>query len=305
MLKTSELISLFRPLNLMIIALTMYVTRYAIIFPFLELNSVSFQRSHPFFLMLVLSIILLTAYGYIVNDMADVKSDEINQKLKVDFRDESKLSKAQNVSFLLLVIGLFLGFSATYLTKNWMLLILIFFIAFSVWFYSKQLKRFVFLGNLIVAFLCGLVPLLVAIFDLTALADNYRESKLIYYVLGGSKIVGESFYIYLFNLCLIFGAFAFLLNLKREIVKDIEDSKGDALSGYNSIAVNFGKTVAYNVSMVIGVITLLLVLMLMLRMVIPVFEDVHLSIMIFSIFSFVMLPLIQSVFLDYYKKAKR
>lgn len=304
-MKVKELISISRPANLLIIGLTMYTTRYAIIYPYMNWNQVSFSESHTYFLMLVISIILITAYGYITNDLADYHSDKINQKLKIDLGNEEKRSYAQNASFLIVITGIFFGFVSAIIAKNWMLMILIFFVAFSVWFYSGQLKKFLFIDNLIVAFLCGLVPLLVAIFDLPSLADYYSDKKMIYYLFGGDKIVGESFYIYLFNLCLTFGIFAFLINLKREIIKDIEDMKGDVQAGYQSIAINFGKTFAFRMSFIIGIILIIFIMYVILSGIIPFVEESRLPIFLLVIFACILLPLVQSMFLDLKENAEK
>jgi 4-hydroxybenzoate polyprenyltransferase len=71
-------------------------------------------------------------------------------------------------------------------------------------------------GNLVVAFVSALVPLLVSITNADYLRSLYQES------LAYTPIVGQ-LYLWLGA----FAAFAFLLTLAREMVKDIEDIDGD------------------------------------------------------------------------------
>jgi len=88
-----------------------------------------------------------------------------------------------------------------------------------LWFYSMYFKRKLILGNLLVAFLTGIVPMYVLLFN--------REVSL-------SD----------FNGCIVaaFALYAFWLNLIREIVKDLADVDGDLLLNSKSMPISFGVT---------------------------------------------------------------
>src|ERR1700752_1576505 len=81
-------IHLIRFNNLVVIALTMLVTRYCMIQPILAVQhaNIQLQLSHTDFGLLVLSTLLIAAAGYIINDYFDVKTDRINkpEKLYID-----------------------------------------------------------------------------------------------------------------------------------------------------------------------------------------------------------------------------
>ena len=70
---------LIRWQNLLIIALTQYMTRYFLIQPFYKLQQLQLQLSNLDFFLLVLVTVVIAAGGYIINDYFDVKIDFINK----------------------------------------------------------------------------------------------------------------------------------------------------------------------------------------------------------------------------------
>ncbi|MCF6185104.1 MAG: UbiA family prenyltransferase, partial [Bacteroidales bacterium] len=72
-------LKLIRIKNLIIIAATQYLMRYAVIFPILESRGYKSQFSDFNFFLLVLTTILLAAAGYAINDYFDTKTDLINR----------------------------------------------------------------------------------------------------------------------------------------------------------------------------------------------------------------------------------
>ena len=83
-MKTPKITHLFRPLNLVIIGLTMYFLRWGLLKPMLgfisnmvEIEIVS-QIPELWFGLLVLSVLLIAAGGYIINDVRDIKEDKLN-----------------------------------------------------------------------------------------------------------------------------------------------------------------------------------------------------------------------------------
>ena len=70
---------LIRYKNLLMVLLTMILTKYALINSFISdpsLTSIDF-------IILSLSILFITAGGYIINDLYDIEADTINKPLKV------------------------------------------------------------------------------------------------------------------------------------------------------------------------------------------------------------------------------
>ena len=78
MSKIISFLKLIRLKNLIIVALTQVLIKFSLINPFLD----DFVLSNKEFYLLVLATIFITASGYIINDIYDVKTDEINKDNK-------------------------------------------------------------------------------------------------------------------------------------------------------------------------------------------------------------------------------
>jgi 4-hydroxybenzoate polyprenyltransferase len=116
-----------------------------------------------------------------------------------------------------------------------------------LYFYSASYKRQFLIGNILVAFLTAMVPMLVVFYEWPALYRYYTinaivlpKFNLIIYWIGG------------------FALFAFLTNLIREIIKDTEDFEGDIAYGRNTIPVVIGVVSAKIVSISLAIITIIL-----------------------------------------------
>ncbi len=189
--------------NLLMIGLTQYM---AVIFlaGYPE-NWVNMLYDFQLFL-LSSSTIIIAAAGYIINDYYDVKIDYVNKPERVVV---GKLIKRRVVlvshSFLNF-IGIGIGF---YLSTS--VGIINFFAAFLLWLYSNRLKHIAFVGNFTISLLSGLALVVVAF---------YYKSNV--------------------NLILNYAVFAFSITLIREIVKDLEDLRGDERFGSRTLPVILG-----------------------------------------------------------------
>ena len=76
-------IKLIRYPNLLIIVLTQYLFRYAIMIPILNIENIKPAFSDVDFALLVFSTILIAAAGYIINDYFDMRTDRINKPHKM------------------------------------------------------------------------------------------------------------------------------------------------------------------------------------------------------------------------------
>ncbi len=101
-----------------------------------------------------------------------------------------------------------------------------------LWFYSSYYKRRTGFGNLLVAFLVALVPIYVLCYNFSFFEEPY------YIYQNGFKlnISGNWFY----AVIVITAGFAFLINLIREIVKDIMDVRGDLRLGAKTLPIKYG-----------------------------------------------------------------
>ena len=148
----------------------------------------------PGFLALTFSTVCIAAAGYIINDYYDVKIDAIN---KPDRLLVGRIIRRRRAMFAHLVLS-FVGVVIGALLMVWVGLINLGAVLL-LWGYSARLKKMLLIGNIVIALLSASMLLVVAVYD-----DMLNKTTLGY------------------------ALFAFLISLIREIIKDIEDMKGDA-----------------------------------------------------------------------------
>lgn len=192
-----------RPINLLIVALAQFMAAYFLVET--SPSGIPVLQDYRLYL-LVLSTLIITAAGYMINDYYDVKIDYVNRPHEVVV---GKVIK-RRVILVLHTIFNFSGIALGYLVSP-RIAFINFLAAFLLWLYSNELKRRPFIGNLTVALLTGLAIYLVAIY--------YQKSQLLVFT---------------------YAVFAFYLNLIREIIKDIEDRQGDRVHGCRTLPIVFG-----------------------------------------------------------------
>jgi 4-hydroxybenzoate polyprenyltransferase len=238
--KMRGLLTLIRLPNLLIVALTMLLMRYAVIRPLLNtmpvtmadspliVTRMTFQLGWFDFLILVLSTVLITAAGYVINDYFDIRADLINRgSIIVGHTMTRRMAMLyHNIFNVLGVIG------GTYVSARigyFWLGILFVLVSGLLYFYSATYKRQFLIGNIIVAFLTAMVPMMVVIYDAPPIYRHYAASTIgfpgvaiLFYWVGG------------------FALFAFMTTFIREIIKDMEDYKGDLALGRKTLPVTAG-----------------------------------------------------------------
>lgn len=218
-------IKLTRPLNLAIMAFTMLAIRYWLLAPFLSLPQLSPLTRDGMFLVLMLSVIFIAAGGNVINDYFDVKGDTINKPNKVIVIHELDRRTAiyghQTLTLVGLALALFYGWQTDMLT----FCAIHVFAIISLWYYSNYFKKLPLVGNLLIAALVALVPLIIGVFELLPLIREKAEVVNNYY--QGTGYNATQYFKGLFFWVLGFAVFAFAATLIREIIKDLEDTKGD------------------------------------------------------------------------------
>jgi len=157
-------------------------------------------------LLLTISTMAVAAAGYLINDYYDVKIDYINKPTRVVV---DRLLERRAVMFFHIFLNLFGIVMA--LLIGWKIALAVLFAALSLWVYSNQLKRLPFFGNLLVSSLTGVAIWIVGFF--------YQQNQL---------------------LVLIYAIFSFSFNLIREVIKDMEDIRGDANFGLRTLPIIWG-----------------------------------------------------------------
>ena len=225
---------LIRLPNLVIIAITQLFIRWFVLKPLLGVAGFNLQISPDQFFLLIMSTVLIAAGGYIINDYFDRKADLINRPGRVIVGRLIKRRYAMAFHSIFTFLGIILGSFLAYRIGQLRLSIFFVFAAGALWFYSTVYKRQLLVGNIIVAILVAIVPLMVLLFELPLLLHKYELQVL----------AGATRFTYLVAWVGSYSGFAFLLTIIREIVKDIEDYEGDAVFGRKTVPITWGVTAA-------------------------------------------------------------
>lgn len=242
--------------NLIIIALTQYLMRYAIMEPLVDQFDLELIISDFDFFLLVLSSVLIAAGGNIINDYFDLKIDRINKPEKIIIGRTIKRRVAMAAHWTFTVVG---GLMALYMSWHvglWKLVIIQGFVIFSLWEYSLRLKHMPGLGNFLIAVLAALVPLLVGFYEIPLLNGAYAADLAQVSEEYGSTVTFNSIAYWILG----FSGFAFLMTLAREIVKDIADVPGDRAYGSRTIPIAYGVGTARYIALTIQLATIAAVL---------------------------------------------
>jgi 4-hydroxybenzoate polyprenyltransferase len=253
-----DFLKLIRWQNLLMVILTMVLMRYAVLAPVINRigvilikgsgEEIPMTLQFPWydFILLIVSTVFITAGGYVINDYFDIKTDLINKGkvivgTKIPRRQAIMWHSVFNIAGV--TSGFYLSYKAGYIWLGTLFLV----VSGLLYFYSASYKRQFLIGNIIVAILTGLVPMLVVFYEWPALYKFYTlnairlpDINIIIYWVGG------------------FALFAFLTNLIREIIKDIEDFEGDIAYGRNTVPVVIGVLSSKIVSICLIIITIVL-----------------------------------------------
>jgi len=224
------ILKLIRIQNLLIVAITQYLMRFAIIRPIISLKNFELQLSEFDFLILVLSTIFLTAAGYVINDYFDTKTDEFNRPNRVIVDRLISRRSAMALHIVLNVLGVIGGFYVSHKVGHLKFGFIFILITGILWYYSTTYKRQFLVGNILVALLTALVPLLVILYEMPLL--NYAYADIL--IKENTNLNVVLYWI------LAFSFFAFITTLIREIIKDTEDFEGDNAYGRNTMPILLG-----------------------------------------------------------------
>lgn len=223
---------LTRPINLAIVAITMIVMRYAVLQNLISQTDIGMklQLSAFEFFLLVLSAVMLTAAGNIINDYFDQKVDRINRPDKVIVGKLVKRRVAivlhQSLNALALLFAIWVSYRAWY----WWPVLIPISISTLLWWYSPVFKKRVFIGNLVVAICTAAVPLWAVVYEIPELRGYYADML----------VNSEVFFSRVWSWTLVITGSAFVLTLVREAIKDIEDMQGDGDEQYRTIPIVSG-----------------------------------------------------------------
>ena len=181
--------------------------------------------------LLMMAIVLIAAGGYVINDYFDVKIDRINRPDELVVTQSVSKPAAMKLSVSLSVAGAICGIGLSWWLKSWTIGSLFIIIPGLLWFYSSSYKRLFMIGNVTIATLAALTPMLVAMVNVALLEQRYGA------ILPYTNLVHD-LYAWLGG----FALFAFLLTWIREIVKDMQDQQGDRELECHTMPIVWGET---------------------------------------------------------------
>ena len=214
--------NLIRWKNLLLIALVQLLIKYALLEPF---EVVRFTLNDFGFGLLVLATLCLAAAGNIINDIYDVETDLVNKPNKVIVSKSISEKSAYNLYIILTIIGVLLGFYISNLVGRSGFSAIFVIISALLYIYATYLKQTTLIGNILISFLVAMSLIIVGLFELLpVITEQNRETQLTFF-----KIIFD------------YSIFAFMINLLREMVKDIEDINGDYKAEMKTLPIVIGR----------------------------------------------------------------
>ena len=225
----SDIMRLVRWSNLLFLAALVWLMEKWVAVPILDQLAFGEQLPGSILLLIMLATVFIAAGGYVINDYFDVKIDRINRPDKLIVTRSISKPAAMHLSLWLSGIGIVCGIVAAILLRSLTIGILFILVPGLLWFYSSSYKRLFMIGNLIIALLAALTPMLVALANVAVL--QLRYATILPYT-----TLQHDLYAWLGG----FALFAFLLTWIREIVKDMQDQMGDRELECHSMPVVWG-----------------------------------------------------------------
>ena len=224
-MKILSLFSVVRGYNIPVIVLAQYLSSIFILAP--EERALDIILDWRLFIIVFVSTLSI-ASGYIINNFYDAQKDLINRpnKSMLDrlVSQKTKLKVYFGLNFLATALAYIVSWRAAFFFATYI---------FLIWFYSHKLKKYPIIGNLTAALL-AVLPFF------------------------GILLYFKNFYHVIFA----HAGFLFLLMLIREMIKDLENIKGDVASNYQTIPVRFGEKISKQIITVLTITTILPVFIL-------------------------------------------
>jgi 4-hydroxybenzoate polyprenyltransferase len=236
-MKIVSLFSVVRGYNIPVIILAQYLSAIFIMAP--EKRALSILFDFNLFL-LVFASSLTIASGYIINNFYDSRKDLINRpnKSMLDrlVSQQTKLTVYFSLNFVVTITAMFISWRAFLFFSTYI---------FFIWFYSHKIKKYPVIGNLTAA--------LLAVIPFFAILLHYYND-----------LTFEEFENYKGHFAVIFAhaSFLTLLLLVREMIKDLENIKGDLANNYKTIPIVYGELVSKNIITGLSLLTIMPVYML-------------------------------------------
>jgi len=232
--------------NLLIVALTQGALYFRILLPALQAQGIAPQLDATHFTLYLLITVIVTAGGYIINDILDYPVDLINKPQRVLINQQIPVATA---AWLYAVLGL-VGFVLTvYLAfyADRVHLIGVYPAATALlYLYSSYFKKRPLSGNLLIAAFCAAVAGLIWLAEWASLLELANQNAVLAYRIQ-----------LLFTWYMVF---AFLGTLFRELIKDLQDARGDQIANWQTAPIRWGSTATKAIALLAGLLLLAFVI---------------------------------------------
>ena len=207
------------------IALVQLLIKYALFEPFLNTSNLTITLNGFGFGLLVMATLCIAAAGNIINDIYDVEIDFINKPSKVIIGSHISEKTAYTLFIILNGMGVLIGFYLSHLVGRSGFFSIFVIVSALLYMYASYLKKIVLIGNMVISILVSLSILIVGLFELLPAMTSQNNATQVTF----------------FNILWDYALFAFIINMIREIVKDIEDIDGDHNAGMNTLPIVLGR----------------------------------------------------------------
>ncbi|GCD79511.1 prenyltransferase [Schleiferia thermophila] len=222
--------------NLALAAFIQLFLRYGFVIPF----GMTPALSHFQFALGIIATILLMAAGYIVNDIFDLEADKINKPERTFINKFISEKYAWNLYFVFTIFALIISLYLSLIINRINYFSIPVLTALLLYLYATDLKRKALIGNFIIALLAGLSIITVLLFDIMPVITSHKHSSALKY------------FILIVHIFIAF--FAFLTTLIRELIKTLEDCKGDHSAGYSTAPIQFGEQITLHIVRILMVL---------------------------------------------------
>lgn len=205
------------------------------------------MESSAAFTLLVISMVLIQAGGYVINDIFDMEIDAINKPEKQIVGKVFTEKQCNLLYIVLTIIGLACALAASVMAlgnKFITIFACMALLACLLYSYSSRYKKKLVIGNIIVSLSVAFAVFVPWLFEMIYISKH----ELLLITMQPLMRISLRF-------VLIYTAFAFLMTLIREIVKDMQDVKGDGRSHCRTIPIVWGMKAAQIIVIVLSFVT--------------------------------------------------
>lgn len=213
-------LKLFRFQNLLLLALMQLIFRFG----YLELINIPLSLFYWQYALLIAATVFIAAGGYVINDIFDQETDQENNPNKRIIGTIISESKAYTIYVTVTIIGVACGFVLANSVSRPNFAVIFVLIATLLYFYASTLKQIAIVGNIVVAALLAFSVIIIGVFDIIPNTFEVNRTQMAL----------------AFSILLDYTKFAFIINLVREIIKDIEDIEGDRIQEMKTLPIWIG-----------------------------------------------------------------